>query len=181
MDISQHNINFNGLQFTPVKYHEGRAVLSNDSVSLLTAKLFTSIKGDNVQEFDYYIEELKRLSIDLDLYKNKSHSFVTKAGKTLTYTLLEFACISHSISCVKRLLSMGVSIDTQDTSLNSPLHLVAKTDGFDAENQRKIIKLLLKSGANPKVSNADGEVPMDFELVQTARPLMQRLFNVGGF
>ena len=72
------------------------------------------------------------------------------------FTPLHCAVENKRLSLIKTLVQHGAFIDSQDKEGYSPLHWVIKHD------QRNIasIRDLLKNGANPNVTNNNGETPL---------------------
>jgi ankyrin repeat protein len=64
-----------------------------------------------------------------------------------------------SLAVVKLLLAAGAPLDEQDEIQDAPLHVAAED-----ESRLPILKLLLESGANPRLTRIFDETPLDVAL-----------------
>jgi ankyrin repeat protein len=88
--------------------------------------------------------------IELLANHEKTKKLLTETNK-IGYTPLHVAAKSNSISCVVKLLQIGVDINAQDENGDTPLHLAIK------KNSVQSIKNLVFSGAKINIQNKKKE------------------------
>ncbi|MFZ2956029.1 MAG: ankyrin repeat domain-containing protein [Candidatus Ozemobacteraceae bacterium] len=66
------------------------------------------------------------------------------------------------LETVKRALTNGATVNCQDEEGNTPLHQAARND------QKMVVELLLKSGADKQIKNKWNETPLDLAVKQKA-------------
>lgn len=86
---------------------------------------------------------LIKLGVDVNAHDNNG------------WTPLHFAAQAQSFTVAKILIEHGSNIETKDTFGNTPLFRAV----FNSQGKGDVIKLLLKSGADPESRNNNGVSP----------------------
>lgn len=101
------------------------------------------------------------------LYSFCNRLIDAKADISVTQTggigLLHLACKAGSYLAVQKLLTLGLSVNSQDDQLTTPLHIAVEREDV------QLATLLIEKGANPHAIDANGESPLSSALRKSAK------------
>lgn len=105
----------------------------------------------------------------VDEIRESGESFnVNFADPSTSLTPLHIASAAGHLELVVELLSQGANVSALDKDQNSSLHLAA------LNNNKGVVEVLLRSGADPSVPNGNGLLPVELAQNRFVRELFLR-------
>ena len=112
----------------------------------------------------------KRGSLEVVKYLIEMQFVDNNPGDEYGRTPIHYACENGFLSIVKYLVNeQNVDIETKDKLLRTPLHFAAMN------NQLDIVKFLLSKGANPKIKNQVGDMPINVTNSNDIKKLIKKV------
>ncbi|AID46727.1 ankyrin repeat protein [Pigeonpox virus] len=107
---------------------------------------------ENDSDYDSNIVETYKNYVNNKIYNRVSSEILKQLLSNKQKTLHDMLkhTIDNETAIINLLISKGYSINHQDYSGNTPLHLAVKTRNIDA------VKMLISSGASPSIKNRHG-------------------------
>lgn len=121
----------------------------------LTGKLMTTIRKNNMTEFETVLEQCSKRDINSLQYRSK---IMVHIGEIENFYPLELACKQGNFDMVKRLIERGADVNMVNPQYHTtPLIMATRGRGYDAY---KISMFLIEQGADINVADRKGHTPL---------------------